>query len=265
MSILRPPQTSSGTKSPQPAADINGNLAEPPELDLELLPFVHGSHRASALVVKRLVDLIAAILLSLIALPIGLVCALLIRLDSRGAVLFLQERVGAEAVRVGRQVRWRSTSFTVYKFRTMDSGADQSVHRTAVEEFASGRGTLSESSDAPYKLTNDPRVTRVGKWLRRTSLDELPQLLNVLKGDMSLVGPRPLPLYEVALYKPWHYERLCAKPGITGLWQIEGRGRTSFDEGTALDITYVRKWSLFLDLNIFLRTIPAVLSRRGAG
>lgn len=265
MAFLHQPKASAQPSTTEGVANRGEGAADTPELDTGFLPFVHENHRFGPLVVKRLVDVVTAALAASIALPIGVVCAFLIRRDSRGPVLFRQERVGSKPIRIGGRVRWQRTTFTIYKFRTMVVDADQSIHRTAVEAYAAGEAALGVEADAPYKLTNDPRITRVGRWLRRTSLDELPQLINVLKGEMSLVGPRPLPAYEVSLYRPWHHERLCAKPGVTGLWQVEGRGRTSFDEGTALDISYVRGWNLLLDLEILMRTIPAVFSRRGAG
>lgn len=230
----------------------------------DVLAFETPAMTPSGLAAKRALDLVAGSLLMIVSLPIWIVVVVAIRLDSSGTALFRQERVGARPRREGDRLRWRQTTFTVYKFRTMAADADQSIHQTAVREYASGVSGRGDDEEAPYKLTGDPRVTRVGRALRATSLDELPQLINVLQGSMSLVGPRPLPTYEVAEYDDWHYERLCALPGITGLWQIEGRGRTSFDEGTRMDIDYVRKWSLLLDLTLLVKTVPAVLSRRGA-
>jgi lipopolysaccharide/colanic/teichoic acid biosynthesis glycosyltransferase len=142
----------------------------------------------------------------------------------------------------------------------MTQNADQSLHQTHIQAYVEERLDTTRI----VKLTDDPRVTRVGRILRRTSLDELPQLLNVLKGDMSLVGPRPVPIYEAAAYADWHRERLAALPGITGLWQVDGRGRVSFTEMVRMDIAYVRNQSLLLDIKLLLSTIPAVLSGRGA-
>lgn len=231
-----------------------------------ILPFTHDDVTAAGLFAKRVVDLVGATVLLVVTAPLWLVVALAIRLDGPGPVFFLQERVGARPVRHEGRIRWTAVLFKIVKFRTMTHGADPLPHVTAVRAYASGEAPAADAADpnAPFKLTADPRVTRVGAFLRRTSIDELPQVLNVLAGQMSLVGPRPLPVYEVAEYQPWHFERLCATPGITGLWQIAGRGRTSFDEGTRLDIEYVRRRSLALDLELLLKTIPAVLTSRGA-
>jgi lipopolysaccharide/colanic/teichoic acid biosynthesis glycosyltransferase len=159
---------------------------------------------------------------------------------------------------------WEIREFPCYKFRSMVQHADPSAHQQFVKAFAEGRVEPSQAGHTRFKLTDDPRVTRVGRVLRKTSLDELPQLVNVLKGDMSLVGPRPVPAYEVAEYRAWHRERLAALPGITGLWQVNGRCQVSFDDMIDMDIEYVRNRSLRLDVKILLLTIPAVLSGRGA-
>ena len=142
--------------------------------------------------------------------------------------------------------------------------ADPSPHHAYIKAFIEGRIEASDEAGAKFKLTGDPRVTQVGRLLRRTSLDELPQLLNVLKGEMSLVGPRPVPIYEAADYQAWHYERLMALPGITGLWQVQGRCQVSFEEMIRMDIEYARHQSLWLDLKILFLTLPAVISGRGA-
>lgn len=228
------------------------------------LPFEHANHVVVALAIKRALDLAGGVLFAVLSLPLWLPALILIPLDSKGPVLFRQERVGARPYREGSRIRWLRTTFTVIKFRTMTAGADESIHRTAVKTHATGHGSISDDVSTPFKLSDDPRITRLGRFLRRTSIDELPQLLNVIRGEMSLVGPRPLPLYEVAEYSSWHHERHCSRPGITGLWQVRGRGRASFDEGTALDIDYVRRWSLALDLQILLLTLPAVFSGKGA-
>jgi lipopolysaccharide/colanic/teichoic acid biosynthesis glycosyltransferase len=190
--------------------------------------------------------------------------AILIKLDSAGPALFKQERVGTRRNVKDGAVTWQVRTFVIYKFRTMVQNADSSVHEQHIQAFVEGQVTGSENSQAKFKLNNDPRVTRVGRFLRKTSLDELPQLFNVIKGEVSLVGPRPVPVYEAAQYQPWHRERLAALPGVTGLWQISGRCALSFDEMIWLDIDYVRNQSLWLDLKIMALTIPAVLSGRGA-
>ncbi len=202
------------------------------------------------------ISLLALALLS----PLLLVIALLVKLDSEGPVLFRQERVGYDWRR--RQIRL----FVMHKFRSMVHDADESVHRTLVREWVRG-GVAHRTSDGSaelVKLTNDPRITRVGRFLRKTSLDELPQLWNVLKGEMSLVGPRPVPLYEVEEYRPWQRRRLETTPGITGAWQVKGRGLVSADDMARMDIEYIEQQSIWLDLQILLQTIPVVLSRRGA-
>src|SRR5207249_7112700 len=190
--------------------------------------------------------------------------AVLIKLDSRGPVFFTHERVGAKRKNTGRETVWVVTKFGMHKFRSMSVNADSRVHEAYIRDFVAGRVQPSEENGGKFKLTNDPRVTRVGRMLRRTSLDELPQLFNVLKGDMSLVGPRPVPAYEVAEYRSADTERLTAPPGLTGLWQVNGRGEVPFDEMIRMDCEYVRNQSLWLDFKILLATIPAVLVGRGA-
>jgi lipopolysaccharide/colanic/teichoic acid biosynthesis glycosyltransferase len=209
---------------------------------------------------KRFVDLVFAALLALLLLPLLLLIAVLIKLDSPGAVIFAQERVGARRRSRDGQTEWEVVTFPCYKFRSMVRDASQSMHEAHIRAFVEDRLDTTRT----VKLTADPRVTRIGRLLRRTSLDELPQLANVLRGEMSLVGPRPVPVYEAAAYVEWHYERLAALPGITGWWQVKGRGLVSFTEMVRMDIAYVRNQSLWLDIKILLATIPAVLSRRGA-
>ncbi len=195
---------------------------------------------------KRAIDVIGAGLGLLIAAPVMLALAIAIRLDSPGAVFFRQERVG-----FGGRV------FKMFKFRTMTEGADEVKARLA---------HLNRSGDPRlFKILDDPRVTNLGRWLRRWSLDELPQLWNVLAGDMSLVGPRPFFESDLPNYDVHHFARLGAKPGITGLWQVSGRSDiVNFEEVVALDTVYIRTWSVIVDLGILLKTLPAVLRRRGA-
>ena len=195
----------------------------------------------------RALDLVAAVALVLLLAPLLLLLALIIKLDSPGPVLFRQQRVG----------RGRRT-FLVAKFRTMQHGADHDVHRDYML-------ALIESGTPAPKLAGDARVTRFGAFLRRTSLDELPQLWNVLRGEMSLVGPRPPIPYEVDHYPPHWFERFLVKPGVTGLWQVSGRSEVSLEEMIELDVDYARRRSVLLNVWILLRTIPAVLSQRGAG
>ena len=193
---------------------------------------------------KRLVDVVLTSLALVAALPIWLVIAIAIKLDSPGPVVFVQERVGQH----GRRFRF-------YKFRSMYIDAE--------ERFASVQAH-NEAEGPVFKMRNDPRVSKVGGFLRRTSLDELPQLINVLKGDMSLVGPRPPLPHEVAQYRPADLIRLSVKPGLTCLWQINGRSNVGFDRWMEYDREYVSNMSFWLDLRILARTVGAVLSMRGA-
>lgn len=212
------------------------------------------------LATKRILDvLIASIGLVLVA-PLMLVAGLAIKLDSPGPVLFKQRRVK------GLTPDGKPVLFTFYKFRSMKHQADSSVHQKFMADFINGNGTLHKDGNgkAVYKLAGDRRVTRVGSILRKTSIDELPQLINVIKGDMSLVGPRPAIPYEVEQYKEWHKRRLVVTPGITGLWQVKGRSSVTFDEMVRWDIEYAEDRSLGMDLSILLHTIPAVLSGKGA-
>ena len=221
------------------------------------------SDEAVYFAVKRGMDLVISAATLAVLSPLIALIALAIRLDSPGPVFFRQERVGARRRRIGGVTRWETTTFRIYKFRSMVQNADQSVHRAHIQAFVQGQ-IEAEGEERNFKLTGDPRITRVGSVLRRTSLDELPQLFNVIGGEMSLVGPRPVPTYEVEGYQARHFERLAAYPGITGLWQVEGRSRVTFNEMVEMDIDYVRRRSLLLDLSILLRTVPAVLAGRGA-
>jgi lipopolysaccharide/colanic/teichoic acid biosynthesis glycosyltransferase len=213
---------------------------------------------------KRCLDVILAGVLFILLLPLIVLIIVLIKLDSKGPAIFAQERVGAKRQWMGRQAIWIVQNFTIYKFRSMVQNADSSLHEAYIRDFVEGRAQASPETGGKFKLTNDPRITRIGRFLRKFSLDELPQLLNVLLGDMSLVGPRPVPPYEVAGYRNGHHKRLAALPGITGYWQVKGRGRVSFEEMIRMDVEYIRDASLLLDLKILVLTIPAVLSRRGA-
>ena len=213
---------------------------------------------------KRWMDVLLSGGLLVLLFPLWLLIAILIKLDSRGPVIFRQKRMGARRVRRGANTAWILTTFVFYKFRSMFDGVDTAVHEAYIRDFVEGRLPDQPDEGGHFKLTGDPRVTRVGKILRKTSLDELPQLLNVLKGEMSLVGPRPVLPYEVGCYSSADYGRLAAPPGITGLWQVHGRCRVPFAEMVRLDREYIRKASLWLDLKLLLQTIPAVLSGRGA-
>ena len=214
---------------------------------------------------KRLVDVVLAASLVLLLLPVLTLIAIAIKLDTPGPVFFVQSRVGVRRRREHGRICWDVREFPFYKFRSMAAGADQSIHKAYVRAFAQGRLDDADTSErAAFKLRHDPRITRTGRILRRASLDELPQLFNVLKGEMSLVGPRPVPPYEVAEYRGRDAERLAAVPGITGLWQVNGRGEVPFAEMIRMDREYVHRQSLWLDFTILLATIPVVLSGRGA-
>jgi len=227
---------------------FNNRVARMEVEELEGIPFLTFTTTPSnetQLALKRALDVGISLLLLLLALPVIVVAALAIKLTSPGQVVFKQKRIGLN----GRM-------FTLYKFRTMI--ADAHARR---EEVA----YLNEMNGPAFKAKIDPRVTPVGRWLRKFSLDELPQLWNVLKGDMSLVGPRPPIPEEVAFYHRWHRRRLSMKPGLTCLWQIQGRNEIAdFDRWMQLDLQYIDNWSPSLDFKILLRTIPAVLSGKGA-
>ncbi len=193
---------------------------------------------------KRMVDLLGAIVGLLIFAPLMLLAAILIKLDSPGPVLFVQKRIGEN----GR-------AFKMYKFRTMVANAEELLKElVAVDKLA----------EPVFKLENDPRVTKLGRILRRTSIDELPQLVNVLRGEMSLVGPRPEEAGMVKHYNAWHRKRLAVKPGITGPMQINGRGDLSLEERVRLELDYIRNYSLWKDLKILLRTVPMVIKGSGS-
>ena len=216
-----------------------------------------GSRRRSLLVVKRGIDLVGSALGLIVLSPLFLVIALVIKLTSNGPVLFRQQRVGQYGCR-----------FTVLKFRSMHLDSDHNVHKEFVMKLIANQSDpdLGSGKGEPiYKLTNDRRITAFGQFLRKTSLDELPQIINVFKGDMSLVGPRPAIPYELAAYQTWHRRRILeAKPGVTGLWQVTGRSLVKFDDMVRLDLRYATSWSLWLDLKILLRTPLAVIKGAGA-
>lgn len=220
-------------------------------------------HRFVYLLLKRLLDLIVALILTSVAWPVVVLTAILIRLESKGPAIFIQERVGARYRWEDGRIVWQICIFRCYKLRTMRSDADQSVHKEYLWRFRNGY-TEAGPRIAPFKLSRDSRITGVGKLLRKTSLDELPQLLNVIKGEMSLVGPRPVPIYEVELYDESHYARLASLPGITGMWQVYGRSRVTFEEMVRMDIDYVRRASILFDIKLLLLTITSVVSLKGA-
>jgi len=206
-------------------------------------------------IVKRTIDIAGSAVLLTVLSPLLLTVAALIKLKSPGPVLFRQTRIGH-----------RARSFTLFKFRTMVADADHALHHEFVTKFITAGGSADAAQDGTlFKITNDPRVTPLGAILRKTSIDELPQLWNVLVGDMSLVGPRPPLPYEIEKYKPWHWARVMqVKPGVTGLWQVAGRSRTTFDGMVRLDLRYARTCSLWMDIKILLATPAAVISGKGA-
>jgi len=217
----------------------------------------HDKGRRSLLVMKRVIDIGGSATLLVLCAPLFLAIALAVKASSKGPVFFRQQRVG----RYGK-------TFTFLKFRSMYVDNDASVHKEFVTRMIAsgpGRSAQRDGQNGVFKLTNDKRITRVGKFLRRTSLDELPQFLNVLKGDMSLVGPRPPIPYELAAYQTWHRRRLLGvKPGITGLWQVLSRSSVQFDEMVRLDLRYASSWTPWLDIKILIRTPLAVIKGSGA-
>jgi exopolysaccharide biosynthesis polyprenyl glycosylphosphotransferase len=208
------------------------------------------------LLLKRMLDLGGSVLALLAFSPVFLILAAIIKFSSRGPVFFRQQRVG----QYGKK-------FVFLKFRSMRTSSNDSIHKEYVKSFINGTAAKNGTEDNKgiFKITNDPRVTAIGRFIRRTSLDELPQFWNVLVGEMSLVGPRPPIPYEIEAYDIWHRRRLLeVKPGITGLWQVHGRSKTTFDEMVRLDLQYSRTWTPFLDLKILLDTPRAVLTGDGA-
>jgi lipopolysaccharide/colanic/teichoic acid biosynthesis glycosyltransferase len=201
---------------------------------------------------KRTLDIIVSVLGLILVAPIFIILWVAIRLDSPGPAIFRQQRVGRN-----------EKLFTCLKFRTLYHNVSEEVHRQAIRRLWAG-ARLSDDPNIPYKLTIDSRVTRVGRWLRRTSLDELPQFINVLRGEMSIVGPRPAIPYELEYFQEWHHERHNVKPGITGAWQARGRGRLNLEEMLELDVNYARTWSVWEDLKLIALTIPSVVRGRGA-
>jgi lipopolysaccharide/colanic/teichoic acid biosynthesis glycosyltransferase len=220
---------------------------------------------------KRVMDVIVVALSMVFLLPLMAFIALLIKWDSPGPAIFRQERVTAKRGIRNGQVYWEETPFTIYKFRTMRIDAKSTLHRQFIEAYIAGDDarmaelqSAQKSEEAKYKLVQDPRVTRVGGFLRKTSLDELPQLWNVLLGHMSLVGPRPPIPYEVELYLYHHHDRLRTVPGLTGWWQVKGRSATSFEEMVRMDVEYIRQQSILLDIKIIIMTLTAVVNGKGA-
>ena len=256
------------TPNPEGPAPVKKNFAEFRLADQKVIPFpsVADAHQGGGypsalqmpsmvLSCKRVVDVAFSMCVIIFGLPFYLLIAALIKLTSEGSVLFTQDRVGKD-----------EQPFKLFKFRTMTVGNNDDAHRDFARNFINGEAAGQAKDNAGnrmFKMVADPRVTSIGKFLRRTSLDELPQFINVLKGEMTLVGPRPPVVYELPHYQEWHKRRLTVKPGLTGLWQVSGRSTVPFDEMVKLDIHYIENWSFLLDLKIILRTIPVMLFGSG--
>jgi lipopolysaccharide/colanic/teichoic acid biosynthesis glycosyltransferase/CheY-like chemotaxis protein len=234
------------------------------------IPYVMPGYRPQRFyfILKRLLDILIAGAMLILLSPLMLLLALLIKLDSPGSVIFKQERVGSNPKEDDQRHPKDFEFFIFYKFRTMRRDATPDTHRVYLEAFIQNdhkrMDEVQGNGAQTRKLTADPRVTRLGKFLRKSSMDELPQLWNVIRGDMSIVGPRPPIPYEVEMYKPWHRKRMMAKPGLTGLWQVTARSSADFDEMVRMDIWYIEHQSLWLDLRILLKTPLSVLSMEGA-
>jgi exopolysaccharide biosynthesis polyprenyl glycosylphosphotransferase len=209
---------------------------------IQVQSLVYGPDRTLGLVAKRLIDIVGALVALIVLSPVLISVALFVAVRDGRPVIFQQVRVGV-----------RGRPFVINKFRTMCRDAEDRYDEVA---------DMSDTSGAAFKMTDDPRITGWGRVLRRTSIDELPQFINVLRGDMSIVGPRPAPPREVEGYDVWHRRRLSVKPGITGLWQVEARRDENFDRRARLDLDYIDRWSLWLDLRIIVRTVPAMLQGR---
>ncbi len=231
--------------------------------------FVVAKREAVYYVEKRAADFLIALILLILLSPFMLVIAIAVRLDSKGSPIYSQKRVGC-------RYHWRSgnyqkevTQFTFYKFRTMVYHTDDAIHRKFIAAYIHNdlpemarlqQGKVEEGNQ--YKLNGDKRITRIGAILRKLSMDELPQLWNVLRGEMSLVGPRPAIPYEVELYEPWHMQRLATLPGLTGLWQVTARNSATFDDMVKMDLEYIAKQSFWLDMKILIKTPLAVIDRK---
>jgi lipopolysaccharide/colanic/teichoic acid biosynthesis glycosyltransferase len=217
---------------------------------------------------KRILDVVFAFTLLVFLSPLMLIIAITIFIYSPGPIFFVQERVGVKRQSFKNYSYWKKEYFHCYKFRTMKINADPAIHqayiKALIENDEAKMTALQGAPTQPRKLVKDPRIIRPGKLLRKLSLDELPQLWNVLIGDMSLIGPRPAIPYEVDMYKPWHLRRLEAQPGITGLQQVTARCSANFDKQIQLDIDYIDNQSFWLDVKIILKTPLAVISTKGA-
>ena len=256
-------------------------------LDDTIVLKLEDANRRGYYAIKRFVDFTVSLLLLILLSPLMLVIALLIFIYSPGPIFFIQKRVGAKKQYVNGRLRWKKAPFYCYKFRTMKLNADSAIHQAYIKALIENdqeqmdalqnaptipHNPLSQEKltamqnapTIPRKLVNDSRIIAPGKLLRKLSLDELPQLWNVLQGDMSLVGPRPAIPYEVEMYKPWHLQRLNAQPGISGFQQVTARCTADFDQQIKLDIQYIESQSIWLDLKIILQTPFAMISTKGA-
>lgn len=247
-------------------AEVDGSLESTQAAGVS----IHGDvdRRKAYYASKRLFDILISATLLILLSPLLAVIAIAILIYSPGPILFIQERVGAKRQFKKGETFWKRENFKIYKFRTMKVNSDSSIHEAYVKALITNDKDKMDSIQGvkteTRKLLHDSRITRPGAILRKLSFDELPQLWNVLKGDMSLVGPRPALPYEVVAYKPWHFKRLAALPGITGLQQTEARCISGFDNQVSWDIEYIEKQSLWLDLKIILKTPITVISTKGA-
>ena len=235
--------------------ETNGSASADELFNIKLYPDLtkQDLSKQFSMAAKNILDILGCSIVLLLCSPVFLVIAVAIKITSEGPVFFRQERMGLNG-----------ETFTLLKFRSMYTDCDHKRHQAYIEKYI-GEQKNAAVEPGVFKLSNDPRITPIGRWLRKTSLDELPQLINVLKGEMSLVGPRPPIPYEYDLYDIWHKRRLLScKPGITGLWQVMGRSRTTFDDMVRLDLKYIGEWSLWLDIKIILKTPKAVLNGKGA-
>jgi lipopolysaccharide/colanic/teichoic acid biosynthesis glycosyltransferase len=245
-----------GTALSMPEPSSNTELSTDHARALYLLSFAQPNaarNRTAYTIAKRIIDAVLSAVLLVVLSPLMLVIAIVVKMTSDGPAILAQERVGQ-----GGRV------FYFFKFRSMYNNLDQSADRRFAQAYVNGQSTPPTPGDGVFKPAGNRRVTAVGRILRKTSLDELPQLFNVLRGDMSLVGPRPSMPYEVDVYKPWHFRRLEVLPGITGLAQIRGRSSLSFRDIVEIDLAYIESRTILLDLTILLKTVPVWLSGRGA-
>ncbi|MEC4749603.1 sugar transferase [Methylomicrobium sp. Wu6] len=256
-----------GNKKPQFSAtassypdDIFESLEKKGGIGPDVFPFDLEASKSTPwfkLLLKRSIDIVGSIVGIVMLMPLMLITALAIKVTSPGPVIFRQIRLGKQG-----------NPFTFYKFRSMRVNMDDRIHREYIQDFIKGdlaKINQGNAEEPLFKIKSDPRVTRIGSFIRKTSIDELPQFFNVLMGDMSLVGPRPPLPYEAEKYQAWHLRRILEmKPGITGLWQVEGRSTTEWDDSVRLDIRYIQNWSILMDLKILLKTVKVVFKCRGA-